>query len=125
MDDEAARKKAETRAQFKRLAILLAQDIKEKKIPKSQLKMLLRGKPPAEAKVLKQVIEKAIGIAEKMVEKEKAKEQSVAAAEVDKEDGDTEQSKSEVDEPEDQAGISRTAKGKERAVDNKAATPTT
>jgi hypothetical protein len=133
LDDEA-RRKAETRAQFKKLAILLAQDIKEKKIPKSQLKMLLRGKPAAEAKVLKQVIEKAIQIAEKVVEKEKAKQQTAAPAEVVKKDGDKERSKSEVDvskkDAEDQTDISRTVKGKERApgwstVGIKAATPST
>jgi len=132
LDDEA-RKKAETKAQFKKLVILLAQDIKEKKIPKSQLKMLTRGKSPEEAKVLMQVIEKAMRLAEKG----KAKEQTAApveAAKPSKKEGDKGESKSAVDvpkrDPEDQTDTTLTAKGKERAaggsiVDNKAATPST
>jgi hypothetical protein len=131
LDDEA-RKKVETKAQFKKLVILLAQDIKEKKIPKSQLKMLTRGKSPEEAKVLMQVIEKAM----KLAEKGKAKEQTVAPAEAgkpSKKEEDKGQSKSEdvpKGDPEDQSDTTRTAKGKERAAgwsiaDNKAATPST
>lgn len=77
--EDQEKKKMEAKAQFMKLASLLAKDIYDKRIPKSQLKMLTRGKSAEEAAVMTKIIDKAMKLAERLREKEKQKGKGRAA----------------------------------------------
>lgn len=115
--DEKEKRKQELKSQFKKLAILMAKDIHEKKIPKSQLKMLTRGKSPEEAAVMLKIVDKAWGIAVKLREKDherRAKEREVV--EEEKSVGNESESESDAsDGDEKKIEAKRRPKGKERA----------